>query len=154
MRMSEFDAEAYDAAKNLFKEALNARKSLPAVKMQLEDAYTVLRSPKMDGMPGSTDGENAVERALVDRIGLISQLKERRDYLEGTIVNAGRVIEDMVRSGDGDGGDEAFLRYYYLQGMSKAKAARKSNYSVAYAQEKDEIAVVHASGAVRRLGLV
>ena len=101
--------------------------------------------PKFDSRAYSRtcDLFNAARNARVSLPSLKEQL----------IFDAERVIESMEDFGEGDGGDAAYLRYYYLMGMTQAKAAEKAGYSYNYRKEKATIALVHASFAVERMGL-
>lgn len=149
-----FDAPAYEAAESLFTRAYQARKSLKSLIDQISDSCEMLGSPMGDGMPRQRGGENAVENRMVEHADLMQRLTAKRDEYKRVLEDCERVIDDMLEHGEGDGGDASFLRYRFMQGLSQAKAAKKSGYSESHGKEKGEIALVHASAAVRRLGLI
>ena len=104
-------------------------------------------------MPRAKNPGNVTEAKIIGNIGAASLMEQRIERYQQLIFDAERVIESMEDFGEGDGGDAAYLRYYYLMGMTQAKAAEKAGYSYNYRKEKATIALVHASFAVERMGL-
>ena len=151
--MPDFNADAYSRTVDLFTGARNARVSLPSLKMQLSDCTSMIGSPRIDGMPKPKNPGNVTEAKIIGNMGALSLMERRIDEYQRLIFDAERVIESMEQFGEGDGGDAAFLRYYYLMGMTQAEAARRAGYSENYRKEKASIALVHASFAVERLGI-
>jgi len=149
--MVEFDAEAYNAASNMFEMAKTIRRSLPALVEQIADSYSVLGSPAPDGMPKAKGGGNATEDRMVRHSDLMMRMEAKRDEYRQVVDDCESVVEDMESRFDDNA---AFLRYHFMQGMSQAKAAKRCGYVKEYGKEKAEIALVHAARSMRSLGLV
>lgn len=149
--MVEFDAEAYSAATNLFKAAHMVRKSLPSIVAQIADSVDMLGMRPLDGMPRQKTNDNGVERHMVEHVELLERLYAKRDEYRRVANDCESVIEAMEDDCDDNG---AFLRYHFMQGMTQGEAAQRCGYVRDYGKEKSEIALVHASKYVRRLGLV
>ena len=149
--MVEFDAEAYNAASNLFRSAQMVRKSLPSIIAQISDSVDMLGSKPLDGMPRSSGNENGVERFMVEHVDLLDRLHAKRDEYRRIQTDCERVVESMEDDCDDNG---AFLRYHFMQGMTQGEAAQRCGYVRDYGKEKSEIAIVHAAKHVRKLGLV
>ena len=137
----------------MFNAARNARVSLPALKEQLDDCCDMIGSPRLDGMPKGKGGANVMEDKIIGNMGAISLMERRISEYQRMIFDAERVIESMEQFGEGDGGDAAYLRYYYLMGKTQAEAAKKAGYAHSYRKEKASVALIHASFAVERMGL-
>ena len=149
--MVEFDAEAYNAATNLFKMALTVRKSLPSLIAQIRDSADMLGSPAPDGMPKAKGGDNRTEQRMVKHADLMARMHAKQREYEAVVSDCEAVVEDMEARFDDNA---AFLRHRFMQGMSQAKAADACGYVSDYGKEKEEIALVHAAKSVRALGLV
>ena len=144
--MVEFDAEAYNAASNLFRSAQMVRKSLPSLIAQIADSCDMLGSKPLDGMPRGS-GDNGVERFMVEHVDLLDRLHAKRDEYR-------RIQTDCESMEDECDDNGAFLRYHFMQGMTQGEAAQRCGYVRDYGKEKSEIAIVHAAKHVRKLGLV
>lgn len=149
--MTEFDAEAYNAASNLFRMAQMVRKSLPSIIAQIADSVDMLGSKPLDGMPRSRTGVNGVEDFMVNHVELLDKLSARRDEYRRVQTDCESVVESMEDECDDNA---AFLRYHFMQGMTQGDAAQRCGYVRDYGKEKSEIAIVHAAKHVRKLGLV
>ena len=149
--MTEFDAEAYNAASNLFRMAQMVRKSLPSIIAQIADSVDMLGAKPLDGMPRSRTGENGVENFMVNHVELLEKLSARRDEYRRVQTDCEAVVESMEDECDDNA---AFLRYHFMQGMTQGDAATRCGYVRDYGKEKSEIAIVHAARHVRKLGLV
>lgn len=149
--MSEFDAEAYNAASNLFRMAQMVRKSLPSIIAQIADSVDMLGAKPLDGMPRSRTGVNGVEDFMVNHVELLDKLSVRRDEYRRVQTDCESVVESMEDECDDNA---AFLRYHFMQGMTQGDAAQRCGYVRDYGKEKSEIAIVHAAKHVRKLGLV
>lgn len=149
--MVEFDAEAYNAASNLFRSAAMVRRSLPSLVDQIADSVDMLGLKPPDGMPRQKTNDNAVERAMVEHVMLVNKLRDRRDEYRRIQADCESVVEAMEDDCDDNG---AFLRYHFMQGMTQADAAQRCGYVRDYGKEKSEIAIVHAAKYMRKLGLV
>lgn len=149
--MVEFDAEAYNAASNLFRSAAMVRRSLPSLVDQIADSVDMLGLKPPDGMPRQKTNDNAVERAMVEHVMLVDKLRDRRDEYRRIQADCESVVEAMEDDCDDNG---AFLRYHFMQGMTQADAAQRCGYVRDYGKEKSEIAIVHAAKYMRKLGLV
>ena len=149
--MTEFDAEAYNAASNMFAKAAMVRNSLPSLIAQIEDSVSMLGSPVIDGMPKQRGGGNKTEDRMVRHADVMSRMKEKQREYEQTLEDCESVVEAMEMDFDDNG---AFLRYCFMQGKSKSESARLCGYVREYGTEKSEIAIVHAAKYVRKLGLV
>ena len=151
--MPNFDTMAYSRALRIFTMARNARISLPSLIAQRDECADLIGSPKLDGMPKPKNPGNVNEAKIIGNIGAISLMERRIEEYQQHIFDAERIIENMEEFGEGDGGDAAFLRYYYLMGKTQAEAADLAGFSYNYRKEKASIALVHASFAVERMGL-
>jgi hypothetical protein len=149
--MVEFDAEAYNAASNLFKSAAMVRRSLPSIIDQIADSTDMLGIKPPDGMPRQKHGENHAERHMVEHVDLMDRLNSKRDEYRRIQSDCEAVVETMEDDCDDNG---AFLRYHFMQGMTQGEAAQRCGYVRDYGKEKSEIAIVHAAKYVRKLGLV
>ena len=149
--MTEFDAEAYNAASNLFRMAQMVRKSLPSIIAQIADSVDMLGAKPLDGMPRKPTGANGVENFMVNRVELLDNLAARRDEYRRVQTDCESVVESMEDECDDNA---AFLRYHFMQGMTQGDAAQRCGYVRDYGKEKSEIAIVHAAKHVRKLGLV
>ena len=149
--MVEFDAEAYNAALNLFKMASMVRKSLPSLISQIADSANMLGSPAPDGMPKQKSGDNKTEQRMVEHADLMARMKAKRDEYRELVSDCEAVVEDMEDRCDDNA---AFLRYHFMQGLTQAEAAQRCGYVREYGKEKAEIAIVHAARSMRSLGLV
>ena len=149
--MVEFDAEAYNAVSNLFRSAAMVRKSLPSIIAQIADSSDMLGARPLDGMPRQRTGANGVESFMVGHVELMEKLHSKRDEYRRIQTDCEAVVESMEDDCDDNG---AFLRYHFMQGMTQGDAAQRCGYVRDYGKEKSEIALVHASKHMRRLGLV
>lgn len=149
--MPGFDPEAYNAAYNLFKAALMVRRALPSLVRQIADSCDMLGMKPMDGMPRARTNANGVEDFMVNHVQLMDDLIARREEYRRVQADAEAVVEAMEDEFDDNG---AFLRYHFMQGMTQGDAAQRCGYVRDYGKEKSEIAIVHASRHMRRLGLV
>lgn len=149
--MVEFDAEAYNAASNLFRAAQTVRRALPSIIAQIADSVDMLGAQPLDGMPRGKTNENGAERYMVAHVGLMESLYAKRDEYRRIQADCEAVVEAMEDDCDDNG---AFLRYHFMQGRTQGDAAVLCGYVRDYGKEKSEIAVVHAAKYVRRLGLV
>lgn len=149
--MVEFDAEAYNAASNLFRSAAMVRKSLPSIISQIADSVDMLGMRPPDGMPRQRSGANGVEDRMIDRVDLVEKLHAKRDEYRRIQSDCEAVVEAMEDDCDDNG---AFLRYHFMQGMTQGEAAQRCGYVRDYGKEKSEIAIVHAAKYMRKLGLV
>ena len=99
--MTEFDAEAYNAASNLFRMAQMVRKSLPSIIAQIADSVDMLGAKPLDGMPRSRTGENGVENFMVNHVELLEKLSARRDEYRRVQTDCEAVVgHDAGRCGD------------------------------------------------------
>lgn len=151
--MPDFDAALYARTVDLFTSAKEARAALPSLIAQIRDSVDLMGAVKLDGMPRGTSSGNPQEEKIVAHIGLMDLMERRKARYEQLLCDCERVIQNMEDFGDGNGTDAAYLRYCYLQGMTQEKACQKSGHARSYYREKNSIALIHASYAVKRLGL-
>jgi len=149
--MAEFDAEAYNAASNMFRLAQTVRRSLPSLIAQIADSVDMLGSKPPDGMPHGKTNENGIENQMIAHVELMDRLTAKRDEYRRINADCEAVVEAMEDDCDDNG---AFLRYCFMQGKTQGDAAVLCGYVRDYGKEKSEIAIVHASRYVRILGLV
>lgn len=151
--MPEFDADSYARTVDLFISAKEARESLPSLVSQIADSVDLLSSVKLDGMPHGNSAENPQEAKIIAHMGLMELMGQRKERYEQLLFDCERVIQNMEDFGEGNGSDAAFLRYCYMQGMTQQDACERAGHARSYYKEKNSIALVHASYALKRLGL-
>lgn len=139
--------------KNLFEKARKIRLSLPSLINQIADTVDMLGTARIDGMPKGSSSGNPMEERYLKRIETVRKMEDKRDGFRSVLDDCERIIENMELHNECYASDAAFLRCYYLSGMSERKTAQELYFSPHYAHEKKEVALVHASHAARRLGM-